>query len=285
MDINTKIDFIASSPLYEEEKPYFLHPSASADVDTQQIKNTNVVWDPKPMVVQSMRDREDLSLEKNGFCYIEHKSAHIVDTEPAQGAIAGYRKESEDMMRSLLNAEFVCCYDFKLRKNAPLSLDSYDPDDPALVEEAAIGAHDITVDTVPRLLKKLLTQEQLKVFMQPGYRFRLINTWRSLLAECEDRPLALCDYTSISPDDLLAADRIYPSWDQEIYFVKHNHQQRWFWLPKQRSSEPLLFMTYDSDSRSKARYCPHISVENPLAGSGAPPRESVETRNLVITKL
>ncbi|KAK1636211.1 hypothetical protein BDP81DRAFT_429249, partial [Colletotrichum phormii] len=31
--------------------------------------------------------------------------------------------------------------------------------------------------------------------------------------------------------------------------------------------------------------CPHVSVHNPLAPPNAPPRESVETRNLVITRI
>lgn len=114
MDIYTKIDFIANSPLYEEEKPYFLHPSASVDLDKAEIKNTNVEWNTKPMVVHSMRDRGDISLEKNGFCYVEHETKHIFGTTAAQEAIAGYRAETEDMLRSMFDAEFVHCYDFKV---------------------------------------------------------------------------------------------------------------------------------------------------------------------------
>ncbi|KAK1999208.1 hypothetical protein LX36DRAFT_490465 [Colletotrichum falcatum] len=144
---------------------------------------------------------------------------------------------------------------------------------------------DITLDTVPRLVKPLLDEEQLLTFFKPGYRFRLINIWRSLLPECQDRPLALCDYRSVDPEDLVATDRVYPGRNQEIYHLKYNARQRWYWLPKQRRDEPLLFLTYDSKSGTNARYCPHVSVHNTLAPPNAPPRQSVETRNLVITKL
>jgi hypothetical protein len=93
--------------------------------------------------------------------------------------------------------------------------EQYDPTHPLVVEQAAVGAHgkcfrniglpvplcshgfltavswlvawlksnkisglwflDITLDTVPRLLKQLLTPEQLRIYFQPGYRFRLVK--------------------------------------------------------------------------------------------------------------
>jgi len=77
--------------------------------------------------------------------------------------------------------------------------------------------------------------------------------WRSTLPECEDRPLALCDYTSIDPNDLIPTDRVYPNKTQEIYHLRYNKQQRWFWLPNQRSDEPFLFKTFDSKSGTGAR--------------------------------
>ncbi|KAI8656997.1 hypothetical protein NCS56_01305400 [Fusarium sp. Ph1] len=284
-DIQTTIDFIADLSFYEEGKPYFLHPSVSANLDVDQIKTTNVQWNTTGVTVQSMRDRPEVSLERTGFCYVQHESRYFPGPDASADTVANYSRECEDLLRSLFDAEFVRCYDYKMRKSSPMALESYDPDDPLLVEQVAVGAHDISIDTVPRLLKEVLNEEQLSRFFQPGYRFRMINTWRSILPECQDRPLAMCDYTSIDPTDLVATDRIYPMWNQEIYSLKHSKNQRWFWLPKQRSDEPFLFMTYDSRSGSNARYCPHVSAENPLAEADAPPRESVETRNLVISKM
>jgi hypothetical protein len=81
--------------------------------------------------------------------------------------------------------------------------------------------------------------------------------WRSVLLECQDRPLALCDFTSIDANDLVATDRVYPTIIQETYHVKYNQQQRWYWLPRQRSDEPFLFVTYDSQAGSNARCQAH----------------------------
>jgi len=172
-----------------------------------------------------------------------------------------------------------------MRKNVPITAEVVDIHDSLFVDGAAKGAHvDITVDAVPALLMELLTKEEQHRYFRPGYRFRLINMWRSVLLECQDRPLALCDFTSIDANDLVATDRVYPTATQETYHVKYNPQQRWYWLPRQQSNEPFLFITYDSQAGSNARYCPHVSIENPSSPGDAPPRESVETRILVITK-
>jgi len=285
IDIQTSVDFIADLPFYEEEKPFFVHPSASNEVDVEKIQITNVHWDKRGVTVHSMRERTDLSLEKNGFCYVKHESNYLPGMGMTSDTVTQYRRESESLLQSLFKADHVQSYDYKVRKNSPMTLEQFDPRDPLLVEEAAVGAHvDISLDTVPSLLKRLLDQDQQNHFFQSGYRFRLINLWRSILPECEDRPLALCDYTSIDIKDLVPTDRVYPKALQEIYHLKYNKQQQWFWLPNQRADEPFMFITYDSHSGSNARYCPHVSVENPLAPSTAPPRESVEVRILVITK-
>ena len=80
------------------------------------------------------------------------------------------------------------------------------------------------------------------------------STWRSILPDpLEDRPLAVCDYHSIDPHDLIPVDRVYPEWLQEIYHLRYNPKQRWYWLPEQRCNEPLMFISYDSQSGSNAR--------------------------------
>ncbi|KAI0115619.1 hypothetical protein GGR51DRAFT_503581 [Nemania sp. FL0031] len=285
-DIQTKIDFIADLPLYAVEKPFFLHASAYVNLDLDKIQTSNVQWDPREVTVYSMRDKANLSLESNGFCYVKHESIYAQKLGLGADMVKNYRTETEEFLKGLYKAEFVHGYDYKMRKNAPMTLQKYDPQDPLLVEAAAVGAHvDISLDTVPELVKSVLNEEDQQRFFQPGYRFRLINTWRSILPECEDRPLALCDYSSINANDLVPTERVYPTRIQEIYHLKYNKKQQWYWLPNQLSSEPFLFLTYDSHSGSNARYCPHISVDNPLARPEAPPRLSVETRNLVITRV
>ncbi|KIM96915.1 hypothetical protein OIDMADRAFT_20682 [Oidiodendron maius Zn] len=130
-----------------------------------------------------------------------------------------------------------------------------------------------------------MTEDDKQKFLKPGYRIRIINTWRTLVPVLEDRPLALCDSRSVDPEDLVATDRIIPDRVGEVYYLTYNPNHKWFWLEKQTPSEPFAFVMYDTKAGSHARYCPHISFVNPRAPEGAVPRESIETRSIVITKV
>jgi len=74
IDIQTNVNFIADSPVYEVEKPFYLHSSASPEVGIGELTITNVEWDPRQVTVHSRRNEPDISLEKSGFCYINHES-------------------------------------------------------------------------------------------------------------------------------------------------------------------------------------------------------------------
>lgn len=113
-DIQTTIDFLADLPIYEEEKPYYLHPSATANDHLDEVRITNVEWNTKCVTVHSMRDKVDISLEKNGFCYIKQESTCIPKPGMGIDAVSNYCKEGEDLLRSIFDAEFVHCYDFKV---------------------------------------------------------------------------------------------------------------------------------------------------------------------------
>jgi hypothetical protein len=128
------------------------------------------------------------------------------------------------------------------------------------------------------------------------------STWRTLIPVLEDRPLALCDSRSVEPEDLVAADRIIPSKEGEVYYLTYNPNHKWYWLEKQTPSEPYLFVMYDTKAGKHARcehlklpptwlvtklkvlVCPHVSFANPRAPKNASPRESIETRSIVITE-
>ncbi|KAK6213365.1 hypothetical protein QIS74_09367 [Colletotrichum tabaci] len=116
-DIHTKIDFLADLPLYYDEKPYYLHASDSAGDYLDQIKITNVRWDTQPVVVHSMRDNTDISLENNGFAYVRSESKYLPYAGMGLETVQDYRRESEDLLRSMFDAELVRCYDFKVRAN------------------------------------------------------------------------------------------------------------------------------------------------------------------------
>ena len=63
-----------------------------------------------------------------------------------------------------------------------------------------------------------------------------------------DWPLAVCDYTSIRPQDLHEIDTVLPHRVNEIYHLEHNQSQRWYYMSNQEPGEAILMKTFDSDS-------------------------------------
>lgn len=76
------------------------------------------------------------------------------------------------------------------------------------------------------------------------YRF---SAWRPLKHVVREAPLAFCDFTSVDPVDLIATDRPSREYVGEVYYMKYNSAQRWYWLSQQTPDELSLFMSYDSD--------------------------------------
>ena len=50
--------------------------------------------------------------------------------------------------------------------------------------------------------------------------------------------------------DLLATDRVSPQSRVEMYYVKYNGAQRWYWLPRQTVRELLVFTNFDSEQKA-----------------------------------
>lgn len=62
----------------------------------------------------------------------------------------------------------------------------------------------------------------------------------------EDSPLAFCDYRSIDESDLVAADRVSEQYAGEVYYLRYNAEQRWYWFEHHAPDEIALFLSFDS---------------------------------------
>ena len=97
----------------------------------------------------------------------------------------------------------------------------------------------------------------------------------------ERLPLALCDARSISSNDLVPSDLVYPDKVGETWSFTWNPEHRWYWFPRLRPDEALLLKIYDSLEQGVARYTAHTAFEDPTGSQEAPPRRSIELRALV----
>src|SRR4029450_2387044 len=111
-------------------------------------------------------------------------------------------------------------------------------------------------------------------------RFAIVQVWRPIRHPVESFPLAICDARSISTDDFVVSERQYPGRIGQTYAITHNPAHRWYWLPRMRRDEALVFKVYDSSKDGRARWSAHTAFEDPTAPPNARPRESIEIRTL-----
>jgi len=236
--------------------------------------------------VTDLRGKEkDFSLDTAGFKILHHKS--LLSSFTSVEEIEVYRSETEACLEKEFEADRVFCFDVKLRLNRRPDNILMDLRDKTLMDIPAQGAHnDVSFGSGPTLIDYHLPDELKERYLKPGYRFRIVNTWRSILPVIEDSPLALCDFRSVDKNDLISCDRVIPTRAGEVYYLKYNPAQQWYWLDHMTPEEPFLFVVYDSAPGDQARYCPHAPIkDNPLSPPSAPPRRSVETRSIIITKI
>jgi len=76
------------------------------------------------------------------------------------------------------------------------------------------------------------------------------------------------------------SERLHPVVRDEVYRVGYNPDHAWFYFPRMRRDEALVFKVYDSETDGRARFTAHTSFTDPTTLPDAPPRQSIEVRTL-----
>ena len=190
--VTATIEYLQKLPLYENEKPYwcFLPPHDGFDPDKQRVDNLE--WEDHSNIrIQDIRESIDsFQIDDCGFQVLNHNTAFSKFDAPSD--VVNYKSETEELLRQMMNAVFVRCYDSRLRKNVPFQRTQLDLNDPLLTEGPARGVHngkllrlycalslvdvlDITIDSGPVVINRYLTEEDKAKFLKPGYRVRIVK--------------------------------------------------------------------------------------------------------------
>ena len=107
-----------------------------------------------------------------------------------------------------------------------------------------------------------------------------INVWRPLVDCVQRSPLAFCDARTIEPKELIPTNIRFPDTGHigEIYALRKNPNQRWFYFSEMTKDEVVLIKGYDSITEGVARFTPHTAFEYPDQDPIVPARKSTETR-------
>jgi hypothetical protein len=228
----------------------------------------NGIDDPRDVLIQDARGRESaFTLDRNGFALLRTPT-QVRDFYSPEEVKAVYYPEVERLLRDTLGASRVFAFDHGVR-NAGI---------PGGREPSRRVHNDHTVNSAPRRVRDHLGEDAEELLK---HRFGVVNVWRPIRGPVLDSPLALCDARTFTDADLIASDLVYPHVRGETSSVEFKPEHRWYYFSEMQPDEVLLIRVHDSANDGRARLSFHTSFENPAAGSGAPPRESIEVRTLV----
>jgi hypothetical protein len=228
--------------------------------------------DPRAVVIRNgRRAAADFTLDRNGFRLVHHDTK-VVDFFDEAEIRATYYPEMQALVKAQSGASRVVVFDHTLRT----------ADDEARaarqIREVVRRVHnDYTQWSGPQRLRDVLPQEADALMRR---RFAIVQVWRPLRYPVETFPLAICDAQSLAGADLVVSERRYPGRIGQTYAITYNPAHRWYWFPRLRREEALVFKVYDSLRDGVARWTAHTAFDDPTAPPGARPRESIEIRTL-----
>jgi len=217
-----------------------------------------------------------LSLDREGFELLQHETAvrNLYDDDALEKI---YYPEIEALLRAVTGASRVVIFDATRRSDAGEGAKNRDGQ-----RGPATRVHvDYTAKSGPQRVRDLLGEDEADRLAASGARIVQINVWRPIRGPVQRSPLALADASSVAPEDLIATDQVFPDRVGEIYHLAYHPAQHWYYAPEMTPDEVLLIKGWDSLT-DRARFTPHGAFDLPDTPEGAPPRESIEVRTLVV---
>jgi hypothetical protein len=216
-------------------------------------------------------DANGFELERNGFRFVHHET-RVVDFFDEDEVRRVYYPEMQALVKAETGAARVEVFDHTLRTDDDQLRETRQ------IREVVRRVHnDYTEWSGPQRVRTFLPQEADELLRR---RFAVIQVWRPIRHPVETWPLAIADAQSISPESLVVTERRYPDRIGQTYAITYDPAHRWYWFPRMRPDEALVFKTYDSQEQGCARWTAHTAFDDPTTAPGARPRESIEIRTL-----
>jgi hypothetical protein len=228
--------------------------------------------DPRRVTIHNGRPRaRELSLDRNGFCFVRHdtKVENFYDEDEIRRV---YYPEMEALIKAESGAKRVVVFDHTLR-----TADTELRESKQIREVVRRVHNDYTEWSAPQRVRDILPNEADELLKG---RFAVIQVWRPIRHPVETYPLAMADAKSLSLHDMVISERRYPNRVGQTYAITYNPAHKWFWFPRMRREEALVFKVFDSMQDGRARWTAHTAFEDPTSPPHARPRESIEIRTL-----
>lgn len=233
---------------------------------------TGGTLDPQKVTIHNGRDTaKGFTLDRNGFHFVPHPTK-VTDFFDEAEIKRVYYPEMEALIKAESGAKRVVVFDHTLR--------TADDDlrEKTKIREVVRRVHnDYTEWSGPQRVRDILPDEADALLRG---RFAIIQVWRPIRHPVETHPLGIADARSVAEKDFIISERIYPNRVGQTYAVGYNPRHQWYWFPRMRRDEALVFKVFDSAKDGRARWTAHTAFDDPTAPPNARPRESIEIRTL-----
>lgn len=207
----------------------------------------------------------EFTLDRNGFEFAPHVSA-VTDFENEDEVERVYYPEVEALVKAATGASRVLIFDATVRKDGNGS-----------GRTPARHVHvDYTERSAPKRIRDFVGEAEADALL--AKRHVQVNVWRSIRGTVQRSPLAFLDAQTLRQDDLIRTELVNGSRVGEIYSLRFDPGQRWYYFPRMTENETVLIKGYDSADGWRARFTPHTAFDDPTTPTDAPPRESIEVR-------
>jgi hypothetical protein len=226
--------------------------------------------DPRRVTIRNGRPHA-FTLEHNGFHFVRHDT-RVADFYNEADVRSVYYAEMEALVKAESGASRVVVFDHTLR-----TADDAMRAERKIREVVPRVHNDYTEWSGPQRVRDLLPDEADELLRR---RFAIVQVWRPIRHPVETFPLAICDARTLSADNLVISERRYPNRVGQTYAITYDPGHAWYWFPRMRRDEALVFKVYDSLTDGRARWTAHTAFQDPTAPPDARPRESIEIRTL-----
>lgn len=235
---------------------------AKAVAGTYELKEA-VIRDGRPLMGR-------FALDTHGFVFADHKTRVADFTDEAERQRV-YDPEIAALVKQHSGAREVVVFDHTIRIGDEAGRKAHNARPPVR------GVHnDYTERSGPQRLRDILGDAEAERRMKS--RWAIIQVWRPIRGDVVADPLAICDGRTIPQKGFILIQRRYRHRTAESYHIAYSPSHAWFWLPRMRRDEAIVFKVYDTGSEVTSKFTAHTAFEDPGTPAGAPPRESIETR-------
>jgi hypothetical protein len=297
--------YLDPTTITQSDEP-FIKPWSKVDADVSSFSRVE-----RRRSVSNIRDAPGggfsaFGTDVSGFAVFEAPAREKSFTDD-RAVREGYYAEVEALLREkLAGIKKVVIFDHTIRKH-----DKTSPRQPV---------QQVHVDQTPRAaearVRRHVTDAAEAEELLKG-RYQIINVWRPIGHAASDFPLAVVDWRTTEPKDLIKVDLLYPKRQDaevddddrgkevlpdprsmtstagyevkgETFSVQPNDKHRFYYVKDMTPDEAMFIKCFDSFSQDRpggrkgvADYTPHTAFIDPATPADAKGRESIEVRCLV----